>query len=177
MMAVILMKRIAALAVLIAFFLPLSQCSSRVSEESATTPVNQKITNSEVNKETVQASAMAADSVDKASAKSVQKNYAYKEAPWLSWRAFFMYGIFLWPCLLVLMATWRSNWQSKLPVNIVELGLALSSIAVLIFFNLFYELLFGAYLALAGWTMYGLAAASVLWQRLRLWRKSSVVPA
>jgi hypothetical protein len=184
MMNIISLKRIAAMGVLLAFFLPLSQCSSRVIEESlkspesAVTPVNSTGVSSEVKKESVQEEVM--DAENKASKddknkviskdKSSEKNYAYKAAPWTSGNAFFMYCIFLWPCLLMLLLWKRPAWQEKLSVNVLEIMLALASILILIFFSLFYQLLIGAYLALAGWSLYGLAAASVLWQRVRLWR-------
>lgn len=180
-----IVKRIAAVGVLLAFFLPLSQCSSRVSEESvesASTSVNQAAVTSDVKKESVQKVVVEAEnkeriedkSKDKNKAKSNDKNsgenFAYKAAPWTSWNAFFMYCIFLWPCLLTLLLWKRPTWQEKLSVNVVEIVLALASILILNFFSLFYQLLIGAYLALAGWTLYGLVAASVLWQRFRIWR-------
>jgi cation transport ATPase len=180
-----IVKRIAAVGVLLAFFLPLSQCSSRVSEESvesASTSVNQAAVTLDVKKESVQKVVVEAENKEsiedkskdknkvKSKDKSPEKNYAYKAAPWTSWNAFFMYCIFLWPCLLIFMLWRRPAWQEKLSVNVLEIMLALASILILNFFSLFYQLLIGAYLALAAWSLYGLAAASVLWQRFRLWR-------
>lgn len=176
-----IVKRIAAVGVLLAFFLPLSQCSSLVSEESvesASTSVNQAVVSSVVNKESAQVVLKDAENKEsievknkvKSKDKSPEKNYAYKAAPWTSWNAFFMYCIFLWPCLLIFMLWRRPAWQEKLSVNVLEIMLALASILILNFFSLFYQLLIGAYLALAAWSLYGLAAASVLWQRFRLWR-------
>jgi hypothetical protein len=178
MMIFIFLKRIAAISVLIAFFLPLSQCSSRVSDESPVTSVNQTVVTSAVKKESVQEVVVEAKnqesiedkSKDKNKDKNLGKNYAYKDAPWTSWNAFFMYCIFLWPCLLMLLLWKRPTWQEKLSMNVVEIVLALASILILNFFSLFYQLLIGGYLALAGWTLYGLVAASVLWQRFRIWR-------
>jgi hypothetical protein len=182
MMNVISLKRIAAIVVLLAFFLPLSQCSSRLSEETSASSVNQAAVTLDVKKESVQKVVVEAENKEsiedkskdknkvKSKDKSPEKNYAYKAAPWTSWNAFFMYCIFLWPCLLIFMLWRRPAWQEKLSVIVLEIMLALASILILNFFSLFYQLLIGAYLALAAWSLYGLAAASVLWQRFRLWR-------
>jgi hypothetical protein len=178
MMMFIFLKRIAAIVVLLAFFLPLSQCSSRLSEETSASSVNQAAVTLDVKKESVQKVVVEAEnkesiedkSKDKNKDKNLGKNYAYKDAPWTSWNAFFMYCIFLWPCLLMLLLWKRPTWQEKLSMNVVEIVLALASILILNFFSLFYQLLIGGYLALAGWTLYGLVAASVLWQRFRIWR-------
>ena len=178
MINVISLKRIAAIVVLLAFFLPLSQCSSRLSEETSASSVNQTAVTSDVKKESVQKVVVEAENKErnedknkaKSNDKNLGKNFAYKAAPWTSWNAFFMYCIFLWPCLLTLLLWRRPALQEKLTMNVLEIVLALASILTLNFFSLFYQLLIGAYLALAGWTLYGLVAASVLWQRFRIWR-------
>lgn len=133
------LKRLAAFGLLIAFFLPLSQCSlqeKNTSEKSLT--------------QTVQAAKMAQnDGI-------IYANRADKDGTLFTLANGFA---FFWPSLFVLLTFSNSRIEQNLAVRLCEILLCLGSAVILLRLTSFGTLLVGAYLA---WSSLGIYSTITL---------------
>jgi len=141
--ATLVIKRVAAILLLLAFFLPLSQC-----------------TDSKTNPET------------KAIEKEVTVTYAYSGFEWsesigdLAYEAA-VCAAFLWPLVLSIASLIRSSLNQKLTIGILELLLCIGSWYMLNVITSFGELRYGAYLAYGSIGLYFITTLVQLVVRIR----------
>jgi hypothetical protein len=114
----IVIKRLAAIVLVVAFFLPLSQCT--VEEQNPET---------------------------RATELKVIVNYAYAHDNWRSLDALATYAAFLWPLTLVIAGLVWPNLNQKLTIGVLELVFCAGSGFVLFALTFIGTLRYGAYLA------------------------------
>jgi hypothetical protein len=139
-----LLKRIAAACLFIAFFLPLSQCSTQ-KEKAQVTSVQQPV------------KAAPSDGV----------NYAYSsdkdDGIFQTINAF----VFIWPTIFILVLLAYPKLETYLSVQVADIALCLVSAFFLLRLTAFGELLIGGYLAWFSLGTYFLITATSFLQRVR----------
>ena len=131
-------KRLAAIALLAALFLPLSRCTL---EEH--------------------------DPQTKATKQTVSVTYAYSGHSWPSVDALADYAAFLWPLLLAVARMIRPGLNQRWSVQLLELALCLGSAFILFRLTIGGEWLYGAYIAAAAIAAYFTTVLAELAARLR----------
>lgn len=141
--AIAIVKKIAAVFLLAALFLPLSQCT-------VTKPIPGT---HEVKQETI-------------------TTYAYPSKEWLSVDAIAVYVAFLWPAIFVMTSFMWPALNKKAIVGVLELLLCFGSGYVLLLFTFGKSLLYGGYIAWVAIGTYCITTCiQVVIQARAAWRK------
>jgi len=134
----VVIKRVAALFLLVAFFLPLSQCTVEV-------PTSET----------------------RAIERQVIVTYAYSRDKWPSVDALAIYVTFLWPLLFAVASLISPSVSGKLAIGIVEILLCVGSGFMLFTLTYIGMLKYGAYVAMGSIGVYFIATSVQLVARMR----------
>ena len=133
----IAIKRLAAIFLLVAFFLPLSQCTVAERPETKTTELEVIVT------------------------------YAYSAHKWPSVNALATYAAFLWPLTLSIASLVWPRLNQKWTIGIIELLLCAGSAFILFGLTYFGALRYGAYVAGGSIGLYFITTSVELAARVR----------
>jgi hypothetical protein len=140
--AIVVIKRIAALCLLVSFFLPLSQCSLATVAEFPQ-PVRE---------------------LQSQPGKGVIVTYAYSAYSWKGWQRPAAYAAFLWPVLLsIVLTVWPALRSRGRTIAALELLLCLGSAWMVLGLTMLGEMRYGGYIAWTALLVYfGAALADLL---------------
>jgi hypothetical protein len=149
-------KRVAALILFAAFFLPLSQCTVK---ESITTDESAGIASS--------SSAVVASTVLPSPKEERKVQYAYSAYTFSEAGAFATYIAFLWPSLLELAALFFPGLKRSWRIAMFEMVFCLGSAYMVFTLTMFGVLMYGGYLAWGAICSYFLTTFVELYMRIR----------
>ncbi len=118
------LKKIASILIMLAFFMPLSKCSTQLYQEGEEQRISETIT------------------------------YAYSAYEWPSIESTAVLLAFFWPLLLLLASARMSGLNNNFIINIGEILFSVGSVIIIIRATFLSELLYGAYIVLAALITY-----------------------
>lgn len=153
MKTLMIVKRIAAVCLLLAFVLPLSQCSQRQSNGSTQLP-------------SLSTQAASPSSLSASAPHDSSLTYAYRADPNDTFFTLANYFAFIWPAIFASCLFVRPQLEQRLALRLIELVLCLVSALIILRLTGFGSLLFGGYLAWSALGLYSFTSLFAFLQRV-----------